>query len=440
MPNSSVSAAPDPSAWHPIDAAEADLLLAPLSGLPAVALAVSGGADSTCLLWLVADWLKRRRTAALPAPDVVVFTVDHGLRPQARAEAQEVVALCARLSLPAELLTWSPPTDLTNLQAEARHARYALLGEAMARRGIEALATAHHRDDQIETFLDRLTRGSGVYGLAAMRPDVHDGPCGLRILRPLLSVPGARLRATLSAAGIAHSEDPSNEDQTFKRVRLRRLMAHLGSEGLDPERLLVTVQRMASAAEALDAWGSEVLKQNFSQHPAGPGWLDRSVLAALPAEVRMRLLQRVLGHIGGEAYPPRFERLERLDSVLSSSGTTRQTLAGCVIAAEPAYVGFWREPGRQPADSVNVQPGSSLLWDGRFRLSLSAAAERLRIGPAGGCHSGFDRDLRAGFPAEAFVRSPVLVSASSADDAPAVVPGFSPLPAGVSLAHLPLRL
>lgn len=440
MPNSSVSAAPDVSARQPIDAAEADLLLAPLSGLPAVALAVSGGADSTCLLWLAADWLKRRRAADAPAPDIVVFTVDHGLRPEARAEAEAVLSLCSRLGLPAELLTWSPPSDLTNLQAEARRARYALLGEAMARRGIEALATAHHRDDQIETFLDRLTRGSGVHGLSAMRPDAADGPGGLRILRPLLSVPGGRLRATLAAASIAHSDDPSNENPKFKRVRLRRLMVSLGSEGLDPDRLLATVQRMASAAEALDAWGSQMLKQHFCQHPAGPARLARSALAALPAEVRLRLLQRILGHIGGEAYPPRFERLERLDRVLASSGTSRQTLAGCVIAADPVSLAFWREPGRQPAEAVDVQPGGSLLWDGRFRLSLSAAAGALRIGPAGGPLSGFDRDLRAGFPAEAFVRSPVLVSASAADDALAVVPGFSPLPAGVSLAHLPLRL
>ncbi len=415
-------------------------MLAPLAGMPAVALAVSGGADSTCLLWLAADWLKRRRAADAPAPDIVVFTVDHGLRPEACAEAEAVLSLCSRLGLPAELLTWSPPSDLTNLQAEARRARYALLGAAMARRGIEALATAHHRDDQIETFLDRLTRGSGVHGLSAMRPDAADGPGGLRILRPFLSVPGGRLRATLAVAGIAHSDDPSNENPKFKRVRLRRLMASLGNEGLDPDRLLATVQRMASAAEALDAWGSQVLKQHFFQHPAGPGRLARSALATLPAEVRLRLLQRVLGHIGGEDYPPRFERLERLDTVLFSSGTSRQTLARCVIAADPVSIAFWREPGRQSSEAVDIQPGGSLLWDGRFRLSLSAAADALHIGPAGGLLSGLDRDLRAGFPAEAFVRSPVLVSASAADDTPAVVPGFSPLPSGVSLAHLPLRL
>ena len=440
MPNNSVPAVPDPSARQPIDAAEADLLLAPLSGLRAIALAVSGGADSTCLLWLAADWLKRRRAEGIIAPELVVFTVDHGLRPEARAEADAVLSLSSRLGLPAELLIWSPPSDLTNLQSQAREARYALMCAAMARRGIEALVMAHHRDDQIETFLDRLTRGSGVHGLSAMRPDAADGPGGLRILRPFLSVPGGRLRATLAAAGIAHSDDPSNENPKFKRVRLRRLMASLGNEGLDPDRLLATVQRMASAAEALDVWGSQILTQHFCQHPAGPGWLDRSALAALPAEVRLRLLQRILGHIGGEAYPPRFERLERLDEILRSDASGRQTLAGCVISADPGHVAFWREPGRQPAEGVDVQPGSSLLWDGRFRLNLSADAGAMRIEPAGGALSGLARDLRAGLPADAFVGSPALVRIGGTGEAPAVVPGFAPLPAGVSLAHLPLRL
>lgn len=416
-PNSSVPAAPEFTGALPVSPEEAARLLAPLERFSSLALAVSGGGDSLALLHLTAAWAKARRAAGLSVPGLHVLTVDHGLRPEAADEVRNVAKASAGLGIAARILTWSPPQDLTSLQQAARLARYRLMADAMDLSGIEALVLAHQQDDQIETFLDRLTRGSGVYGLAAMAADQPDGPFGLRLLRPLLDVPGTRLRATLAAQGADWLEDPSNRNAAFKRVRLRGMAAGLAAEGLDRMRILATIRRMARTAAAIDGMADGLLAGAFVPGLPDLIRLDWARAGLVPEEVRLRLLARLVQHVGGTSAPPRLERLEALALRLAAGQPLRATLAGAVLdLSASGTLRLWPEPGRNPAPDITLRPGECAMWDGRYRLCLKAGAcGGLTVFPVQGL--AVDSPLRAraselarsaGFPVSAFARLPVL--------------------------------
>ncbi len=204
-----------------------------LAGRRGLILAVSGGADSTALMVLVARWAKR--------PPALVVSVDHGLRPEAAAEARIVAENAARLDLPWRIMKAPKRPPGGNLQDWARRARYSLLAEAAHEAGFDTIVTAHHEDDQAETFLLRLARGSGVYGLAAMPEEGSFD--GVALARPLLSVPREALRKIAAASGLSVVDDPSNLDLRFDRVRVRAAMPGLAAIGLTPKRLEQLTER-----------------------------------------------------------------------------------------------------------------------------------------------------------------------------------------------------
>src|SRR3954468_14872057 len=198
----------------PISASEAKLLFADWQTAPALVLAVSGGPDSVAMMWLAARW----RRALRRGPRLVAVTIDHGLRNEAAREARDVKQLAKRLDLPHRTLRWTDAKPATGLQAAARDARYALLARAARATGATHVLTAHTRDDQAETLLMRMSRGSGIAGLAAMaRQSQREG---VVLARPLLDIPKARLVATLKKAKINFADDPTNRDAKFTRPRL----------------------------------------------------------------------------------------------------------------------------------------------------------------------------------------------------------------------------
>src|SRR3954447_20587329 len=208
----------------PISASAAKRLFADLKSAPAIVLAVSGGPDSIALMWLAGRW----RRALARGPRLVAVTVDHGLRAEAAREAREVKRLARSLDLPHRTLRWSGAKPDTGLPAAARAARYRLLAQSARRSGATHILTAHTRDDQAETLLMRMLRGSGIAGLAAMaRESERDG---VWLARPLLDVPKSQLVATLTRAKIAFADDPTNRDVSFTRPRLRALMPALVEE------------------------------------------------------------------------------------------------------------------------------------------------------------------------------------------------------------------
>jgi tRNA(Ile)-lysidine synthase len=283
----------------PVSAAEAQALFADLSERPVLILAVSGGPDSTALLWLAARW----RKALKRGPKLVAVTVDHGLRPEAKAEAQAVKRLARRLGVAHRTLCWTGRKPSSGLQKAARHARYRLLAEVARKHGQAPVLTAHTLDDQAETVLFRMMRGSGIAGLAGIRresrlPCHGEAPIGL--FRPLLEVPKSRLIATLKAAKVAYADDPSNRDPRFTRARLRESMPLLASEGLTAGRLATLARRALRADIALQDAVRSVLSRLAPDPwpPHGPVAFDIRDFGALPDErvnLRADLQFRPLG-------------------------------------------------------------------------------------------------------------------------------------------------
>ncbi|MCC6983441.1 MAG: tRNA lysidine(34) synthetase TilS [Bauldia sp.] len=373
-----------PAAEQPVGAGEAADLFRPLEGLASVALAVSGGPDSIALLTLVAAW---RRT--LPAgPAVHVLTVDHGLRAGSAAEAESVVAAAASLGMPGRVLTWTGAKPETGIEEAARAARYRLLTDAARALGASRIVTAHHLDDQAETFLMRLARGSGPFGLAGMR-SVADLD-GVTLFRPLLGIGKARLVATAEAAGVPFVADPMNEDIRFERVRWRSLAPALAAEGLDAKRLGQAASRMARVADALNHFAGALIRRSVAVDDLATARLDRAAYAADPVEVRLRALTRLLGALGGgRFYPPRQEHLEALDRALAAANGEgapfRRTLARVVVDAHSgAEAVFYREIGRAAPAPLPVGGGFRGVWDNRFAIAIDGAGEGgLTLAPLG---------------------------------------------------------
>jgi tRNA(Ile)-lysidine synthase len=341
--------------------AEADNLFADLIDQPALVLAVSGGPDSTALMWLAARWRKRRRRG----PKLLAVTVDHGLRPAARREAAAVKRLAARLGISHRTLRWTGTKPATALQEAAREARYRLIAAAADRAHATCVLTAHTLDDQAETILFRMARGSGLTGLAGMarmRPlvmpaadDRRNKPepgASVFLVRPLLDVPKARLVATLRAASIPCADDPSNHDPRFTRTRLRALAPALAAEGLDARRFALLGRRVRRAEAAIEfavaAAAAALSDSAWSEH--GPIHLDAEGFAALPAEVALRLLGRAIARVGDEG-PVQLGKLESLAEALAAASTApvrfRRTLAGAVVTLAGDRIAVERAPARR---------------------------------------------------------------------------------------------
>jgi tRNA(Ile)-lysidine synthase len=337
--------------------------LGPLERAPRVAVAVSGGADSMALA-LVADRWARRRGGAIGA-----LTVDHRLRTEAAAEARQVAAWLAARGIAHETLVWHGPHPSGDIQAEARAARYRLLEAWCAGHGFLHLLTAHHREDQAETFWLRLARGSGLDGLAGISTVSERSQC--RVLRPLLDVPPARLRARLERERQAWIEDPSNRNAAFARVRVREARALLAAEGLSAERIAETLRHLGRARQALEAATAGLVARAMSVHPLGFAWLDVEALRRAAPELGLRALAAALATIGGTHYPPRLERIERLYEALRRGDLGRgRTLGGCWVAPAGTQVVICREPV-EIEGSVALSPGKTTVWDGRFLVAAA---------------------------------------------------------------------
>ena len=334
----------------PISAAQARAIFAAWKAVPAVVLAVSGGPDSVALMWLASRW----RRALKRGPRLIAVTIDHGLRKEAAREAHDVKRLAGTLGIEHRTLRWQGAKPKTGVPAAAREARYRLLARAARASGATHVATAHTRDDQAETFLMRLLRGSGVSGLSAMAVETERD--GVRLARPLLEISKAELIATLEAAGIAFADDPSNRDPAFTRPRLRALMPLLAEEGADARTLARLASRFARADAAVEllADGAERYL-SLTDRSASRGGYDARMFAGLPEEIRLRLLKRAIDRHGHEG-PAELGKIEALLAALDraiADGQSRlkQTLAGAAISLAKGRIFVQPAPPRRRRSS-----------------------------------------------------------------------------------------
>jgi tRNA(Ile)-lysidine synthase len=342
----------------PIPVSFAKKLFADWKDAPALVLAVSGGPDSVALMWLAARW----RRALSRGPRLVAVTIDHGLRAEAAREAREVKRLARALEIEHRTMRWNGAKPKTGVPAAARAERYRLLGQAARSFGATHILTAHTRDDQAETLLMRLLRGSGIAGLAAMaRESDRDG---VTLARPLLTVPKSRLIATLDGAKVAYADDPTNRDHAFTRPRLRALLPLLAAEGGDARGLARLAARLARANAAVEvlADGAErylALKSNATPRETARE-LDAGAFAALPEEIRLRLLMRAINRFGHEG-PAELGKVEALLAQLDRSFAEKhakiaprvapirlkQTLAGALVSVSQGRIRIEPAPLRR---------------------------------------------------------------------------------------------
>jgi len=359
-----VSAARDAT---PVSAVETKALFADLASLPIIVLAISGGPDSTALLVLAERW----RASLKSGPKLIAATIDHGLRPESAREAKDVARLARKLRVPHRTLRWTGRKPKTGLQAAAREMRYGLLARVAMAAGARHVLTAHTRDDQAETVLIRLTRGSGLAGLGAMSrisplPAFISAPVllegerrsggnfkqqGLLLVRPLLELPKARLIATLKSARIRFADDPSNQNPRFTRVRIRELMPALAREGLDVPRLALLARRLARANAAIERAADAAFADLLQARSPGPLVFDAERYRQLPDEVALRILGRAIAQRGEEGQAE-LGKLESLHSALGSAlaarpARFRRTLAGALVTFEGDRLTVERAPPRR---------------------------------------------------------------------------------------------
>ena len=345
---------------------ELGALFAPVAARGSLGLAVSGGADSLALLLVASAWAR----VTPGVPQLTIYTVDHGLRPEAANEAAFVAREAARLGLACRVLRWVDPKPTAGLQAAARAARYRLIGEAMRNDGVELLLTAHHRDDQAETVLMRLAHGSGLGGLRGM--DSFSEVEGVRLFRPFLDVPRAALAEIVAAAGLVPVADPSNDDVHYERVRWRKAMPVIGSLGLDAAALTVFARRVGDADAAIAAWVDDVFGESVKIDGFGAALLPVETLPGLPRAVGVKLLGAILAMIGGAQRPHALAILERVYGRLTHEDDVRRlTTLGVALGRQGENFWFAREPGRQAPTLARLEPRQSLLWDRRFRIDNS---------------------------------------------------------------------
>ncbi|MEM9224453.1 MAG: tRNA lysidine(34) synthetase TilS [Pseudomonadota bacterium] len=339
-----------------------------LRGIGPLGLAVSGGSDSTAMAVLLTE---------AGIPDLEILHVDHGLRPHSSADADDVEYLADILGL-SFMRLFAEGTPQGSLQAWARGERYRLLAEAARDLGLCAVVTAHTLDDQAETVLMRLARGSGVRGLSAIRPDSTLN--GLRLLRPFLGARRADLRHALSERNITWREDPSNDDPRFDRTSIRNAQPLLEILGITPERLATTAQHLRRASDAIDDAANALWAQTVREDRVGCITIAREPWLCAPEEVRLRTLARAFARAGGAPHTPRFRSISKA-AAIAEAGEGRTTLSHAVITASPAAIELWRE--FRDIAPVSLSPGQTAIFDNRYEIALDEDAPEMLVAPLG---------------------------------------------------------
>lgn len=289
-----------------------------------IATGVSGGADSLALVWQLKQWAELNRRK------VIALTVDHGLRPESREEALYVSELMADWGIEHHLLVWEDEKPSSDIEARAREARYRLMADWCRQNGVKVLAVGHHLQDQAETFLMRLCRGSGVYGLSAMLP-VTD--CwGITVIRPQLDRKPEELRSLLQQMGVAWKEDISNQSGYFFRSRIRRYLPELESKtGLTRERLAETAAVLARSRSLIESLVKQKIAEDVTEWCGSVKSVFQEVLKSWHRELLFRVLAELIRTVGGRKYIPESDELLRLSNLIVQPGFKGCTLGDCEL-------------------------------------------------------------------------------------------------------------
>ncbi|WP_299208921.1 tRNA lysidine(34) synthetase TilS [uncultured Tateyamaria sp.] len=333
-----------------------------------MAVAVSGGGDSVALLAALVEYCRDQDV------ELHVITVDHGLREETRDEIALVTDLCVRWNLPHHVEYWTGWDGQGNLQAAARDARYEIMADWAYANRISHIALGHTADDQAETFVMRLARGSGVDGLSAMAARrVHHG---ITWVRPFLEIERATLRAFLRDARINWCDDPSNLSHDFERVRVREALTVLGTLGVTTGKLVEVAEHMARAREALD-WQTFLAARDMAEVVHGVIAIDLAKFRLLPQETARRLMLHTLSWTSQSVYPPRKDPVARTLAAVRAGQPA--TLDGCHICVENGKIWVFRELNAVKDTVCEVGD----MWDDRWMISGPEDDPDLEVRPLG---------------------------------------------------------
>ena len=345
--------------------AKVEALFKPFASLlndkTSIAVAVSGGADSMALCLLLADWAKKYQH------NIIALTVDHGLRKAAAMEAVKVTKWLAARGIGHKILSWDGAKPITGIQAMARNIRYSLMAQWCRKNKFTILMTAHHLEDQVETFLLRTERGSGLDGLASMNSVVSLE--GVVLVRPLLGVSKNFLLKFLTGKQQIWIEDPSNTSLVFQRTRIRRLVGSLERQGLLPRTILGLVNHFADLRQLLSGIVKVFFERAVRILPESYGIVHLEALKYLPDPIMERVLVQIISELNGYAYPPRRERVKNAMEKIKSIELVNFTLGGCRFVFESSRVIVCRD--QRSVTVTKVVTGDVFKWDGLFDIEIS---------------------------------------------------------------------
>ncbi|WP_407512237.1 tRNA lysidine(34) synthetase TilS [Wolbachia endosymbiont of Trichogramma kaykai] len=330
-----------------------------------IAVAVSGGVDSIVLLHLMTNWAKKNKLS-LP----IALTVNHGLRSESQKEADFVISYAKQLGAKESfILNWEKQNIKGNIQLQARKARYKLLEEWCKNNNVKCLLVAHHKDDQAETFLLRLERGSGVDGLSSM--DYKSFLNGIYILRPLLNFSRSEIEKYANLHRLKWIEDRSNYDLKYRRTLYRNLLKASDNQEILTERICLTALHMKRAAKALMHYTRLALNDCVNIHDLGYIEIKLDELYKLPEEIALRLLLYSIMAIVNEHYKPRYRSLITIfNKVSQKDSDINCTLSGCKIRKYGGSILIMRESSKIQEITVHLTLNLPVEWDNRFSCTI----------------------------------------------------------------------
>ena len=295
------------------------------------ALAVSGGADSLCLVYLSKMYASEFKNK------VHVLIVDHKLRKESKKEANKVKRLLGKKFIQSKILNWRGKIPKSNIQRNARNMRYSLISNYCLKKNIKYLTTAHHRDDQIENFFIRLLRGSGLTGLSSMATNAKYSS-HLKIIRPFLHFKKTDLNYVTLNYFKTYIKDPSNEDEKFLRVRIRKYRKDMEKEGLDTRKIIKTVDNLVSANQALNFYKNKALYKHVSFVSKNKCLINRKIFLEEAGEIIFKSFSDILSLVSGTYYPPRSKKIINLIDRIKKDKFTKSTLGGCIVEERDNFI------------------------------------------------------------------------------------------------------
>ena len=295
------------------------------------ALAVSGGSDSLCLAYFSKIYSSEFGNK------IHALIVDHKLRKESGREALKVKYILKRKRIPSKILSWQGKIPTRNIQKNARDMRYSLISNYCLKKKIKYLITAHHQDDQIENFFIRLLRGSGLAGLSSMSVSTKYND-RLKIIKPFLNLKKADLKYVTIHYFKTFIKDPSNEDEKFLRVRVRKYRRNMEREGLDTRKIAKTVENLLSANRALSFYKNKALYKHVSFASKKKCLINKRIFLEEAGEIIFKSFSDVLSLVSGTYYPPRSKKVINLIERVKKNEFTKSTLGGCTIEKKDNFI------------------------------------------------------------------------------------------------------